>query len=148
MLYQKDLSFVSKEDQEEIKDLGDKSSIKKCLLKYRNVIEYNAKKDDIDFNNMLNKYNDLIIKAKYFEDCLKAASEFDIPLVLVDKKYYFNKILVDSNIYDEETIKKITETYKNADEYKKQNMYDAVSKGRDVTRLLQNKKQDFFTIAT
>ena len=147
-IYHKDLSFVSTSDQEEIKNLGDKNSIKKCLSKYRDVIEYNAKKEQIKFNDMLSKYTDLIVKAKYFEDCLKAASEFDIPLVLVDKKYYLNKILVDSNIYDEETIKKVNEFYKNAGEYEKQNIYDAVSKGKDVTRVLQNKKQDFFTITT
>ena len=41
---------------------------------------------------MANMYVDLIMKAKYFEDCIKASSEFDIPLVVVDKSYYFNKI--------------------------------------------------------
>ena len=44
------------------------------------------------------------MKAKYFEDCLKASSEFDIPLVVIDKTYYFNKMLANSVIYDEATI--------------------------------------------
>ena len=89
---------------------------------------------------MANMYVDLIMKAKYFEDCLKASSEFDIPLVVVDKTYYFNKMLSESVMYDDETMSSVSEFYSQADESKKKQMFNMVAKGGDVTQLMKPKE--------
>ncbi len=63
------------------------------------MISESAKTMGIPTNNFVDFYVGTIMKSKYYEDCLKASSEFDIPLVIVDKLYYFNKILSKSFAY-------------------------------------------------
>ena len=89
---------------------------------------------------MANIYVDLIMKSKYYEDCLKAATEFDIPLVVVDKTYYFNKLLYESLMYDEETIKIISEYYSKTTDFQKKQMFNMVAKQQDITSLLEQQK--------
>ena len=92
-LYQNQLSFISEQDKKELQQIGNSRKLKDFLIKYKNVISQTADSQGISLNNMTNMYVDLIMKAKYFEDCLKASSEFGIPLIVVDKTYYFNKML-------------------------------------------------------
>ena len=89
---------------------------------------------------MANMYVNLIMKSKYFEDCMKASSEFDIPLVVVDKTYYFNKILSESNAYDEETMAALLELYSKSNDYQKKKLFDTVATGGDVSKFLQPKQ--------
>ena len=77
------------------------------------------------------------MKAKYYEDCLKASSEFDIPLVVVDKTYYFNKILHESVLYDEEIMSRILDIYSKSDDNKKKKLFNLVAKGGDVTEIMK-----------
>lgn len=77
------------------------------------------------------------MKAKYYEDCLKASSEFDIPLVVVDKTYYFNKILHESVLYDEEIMSRILDIYSKSDDNKKKELFNLVAKGGDVTEIMK-----------
>ena len=114
--------------------------LKEFLVKYKDVISQTADVQGIPLNDMANMYVDLIMKAKYFEDCLKASSEFDIPLVIVDKTYYFNKMLSESVAYDDETIGSISKFYSQADESKKKQMFNIVAKGGDVTQLMKPKE--------
>ena len=89
---------------------------------------------------MANIYVDLIMKSKYYEDCLKAATEFDIPLVVVDRTYYFNKLLYESLMYDEETMKIISEYYSKTTDSQKKQMFNMVAKQQDITSLLEQQK--------
>lgn len=136
-LYQNQLSFVSDEDKIEIQQIGDSRKLKKFLKKYKETISQIANNQGIPLNDLANLYVDLIIKAKYFEDCLKASSEFDIPLVVVDKTYYFNKILSESAMYGDETMSRISEFYLKTNESKKMQMFNMVAKGVDVTQLFE-----------
>ena len=93
-------------------------------------------------NDPENKYVDLIMKSKYYEDCLKAASEFNIPLVIVDKTHYFNKMLYESAMYDSKTTNDIATFYSNAKESKKEAMFNNAAKGKDVTDFLKQPTRD------
>ena len=139
-LYSNQLSFITDEDKRELQQLGDRKKIKDFLVKYKELIAQSANKQGIQLNDMANMYVDLIMKAKYFEDCMKASSEFDIPLVVVDKTYYFNKILSESTMYDDDTMRSISELYLQSNNSQKRKIFDTVAKGQDVTNLLQPKQ--------
>lgn len=139
-LYKNQLSFISKEDQIEITQIGSSYKLKNFLAKYKEVISQTANAQGIPLNDMANMYVRLIMKAKYFEDCLKASSEFDVPLVIVDRSYYFNKMLSGVAMYDDETMSVISNFYSQADESKKKQIFNMVAKGLDVTHLLETKK--------
>ena len=95
---------------------------------------------------MVNMYVDLIMKAKYYEDCLKASSEFGIPLVVIDKTYCFNKLLSDSVAYDKETMSSISKFYSQASESVKGIMYNMVVCGKDVTQIMKSKEPNIISI--
>lgn len=139
-LYQNQLSFIFEEDKKEIQQIGNSRKLKEFLAKYKDMISQTADVQGISLNEMANMYVDLIMKAKYFEDCLKASSEFDIPLVVVDKTYYFNKMLTESVVYDDETMGSISDFYAQAGESKKKQMFNMVARGVDVTPVMQHKE--------
>jgi len=136
-LYQNQLSFISENDKEEIKLIGDSKKVKSFLEKYNEIISQIAYTEGIPLNDVTNMYVDLIMKAKYFEDCLKASNEFDIPLVIIDKTYYLNKLLVEKDIYDDTTILDILEFYSKVDENKKKEIFNMCAKGLDVTQIIE-----------
>ena len=146
-LYQNKLSFISEEDQKEIQRIVKPEKLKKFLLGCKSIISQKSDIQGNSLNETANKYVDLIMKAKYFEDCLKASSEFEIPLVIIDKSYYFNKILKETTTFDDETKKSISEFYSKADESKKKKMFNIVAQGEDVSEVMQNKESDKVTIS-
>ena len=146
-LYSNQLSFITDEDKRELQQLGDRKKIKDFLVKYKELIAQTANNQGIQLNDMANMYVDLILKAKYFEDCMKASSEFDIPLVVVDKTYYFNKILSESTMYDDDTKRSISELYSQSNNSQKRKIFDTVAKGQDVTNLLQPKQTETIRIS-
>ena len=146
-LYQNQLSFISDEDKKVIKQIGDSRKLKVFLGKYKDIISQSAAAQGIDLNNMSNMYVDLIMKSKYYEDCLKASSEFGIPLVVVDKTYYFNKLLAESVAYDEETMSSISKLYSHASEPDKKRMFNMVACGKDSTKIMQSKEPNKISIS-
>lgn len=140
-LFQNQLSFISEEDRKQIENIEEKRKLKEFMKKYEDSISNLAASENIELNIMVNNIVNLIMKSKYFEDCLKASSEFDIPLVVIDKTYYFNKILIDSNNYDEETIKSISDFYSHADDYTKAKLFNAVSKESDINQVMKQNEE-------
>ena len=145
-LYQNQLSFIEKEDRKIIQQIGNERKLKEFLVKYKDVISEIADIQGIPLNDMANMYVSLIMKAKYYEDCLKASSEFDIPLVVVDKSYYFNKILFESTSYDDTTKSSISELYSQANESAKREIFNKVVKGKDASSILEQKRKTGITI--
>lgn len=137
-LFKERLSFISDDDCKQIESMGEPKKIKEFLKKYKDEILKLADNENIDINIFVNKLVSQIMKSKYFEDCLKATSEFDVPLVVVDKTYYFNKLLIDSNNYDEETIKRISSFYSQSDDFTKIKLFNKVSKGSDISQIMQS----------
>lgn len=135
-LFHSKLSFISEEDKKEILEIGNPQKLKDFLKKYTDVISRFAMEEGMSLNDMMDIYINLIINAKYYEDCLKAASEFNIPLVIIDKTYYFYKILRDSSLYDEETMNSIFDFYKKSNSTTKKYMYNKVTMGKDIRQYI------------
>ena len=68
----------------------------------------------------------------YYEGCLKAASEFDIPLVVVDREYCFKKVLAVSQAYSDETKSRIIEFYDQINVAGKSKLMNLVVQGADI----------------
>ena len=141
ILYQNQLSFIEEEDRKTIQQIGNSRKLKEFLVKYKDVISEMANIQGIPLNDMINLYANLIMKAKYYEDCLKASSEFNIPLVVVDKSYYFNKILFESTSYDDTTKSSISELYSQANESAKREIFNKVVTGKDASSILEKYKK-------
>lgn len=135
-----DLSFVSEFDKASIKQNKNKMGLRGIFAKYSDVVIQLASEREISYDDLVNKYINMVSEAKYFEDCLKASSEFDIPLVVVDKTYYFNKILYESKAYDDETKKFISTFYSKANGSVKRQVYNKVATGGDIGSLIKPKK--------
>ncbi len=140
-LFNNELQFIEDNDKEIIRRLNNKNEINKFLTKYNEIIEVRALTEEISVKDLRNYYTDLIINAKYYEDCLKASSEFDIPLVVVDKAYYFNKLLSESSAYDDDTKERLREIY-NSDKNKRSMLFNMVAKGGSVENVLNPPKQN------
>ncbi len=137
-LFMKYLSFISLEDRKMIKKTNAKEDIIKILNKYEEEILKSANDKNISLKNMKNIYIILIMKSRNYENSLKAASEFDIPLVIIDRTYYFNKMLNDSSFYDDETKDNISRVYFSSNGYIRKMIFDAIAYGKDVMELLKN----------
>ena len=98
------------------------------------------KNQEIALDAAIDMYVDLILKAKYYEDCLKASSEFEIPLVIVDKSYYFNRLLAVSELYDDETKNSILAFYLKSDENTKKEIFNMVACRKDVIQIMKTKE--------
>lgn len=146
-LYQNQLSFISDKDKKVIQQIGDSRKLKEFLAKYKEIMSQSINVYKIPLNILVDMYVDLIMKAKYYEDCLKASSEFDIPLVVIDKTYYFNKILAESVGYDDETMSSILDFYSQANQSDKKRMFNMVSSGQDVTQIMQSKEPNIIKIS-
>ena len=132
-LYQNQLSFISPEDRIEIVKLGaDRSKIWQLLVKYKDIISGYASEQNLELKTLANHYINLILKGVYYEGCLKAASEFDIPLVVVDREYCFKKVLAVSQAYSDETKSRIIEFYDQINVAGKSKLMNLVVQGADI----------------
>ena len=52
-----------------------------------------------------------------------------------------NAVLIDSNNYDEETIKSISDFYSRADDYTKEKLFNVVSKGSDISQVMKQNEE-------
>ena len=134
------LPFVSLEDRKLISNVCDKNEIKNILDKYIDDINVFATNNNFSFDEIMTLLIAKILKAQYFENSLKVAADFDIPLVIIDKEYYFKKALQEATVYDEETKKKIWQYYKASSAINKKNIFNRVAVGNDVTNMLASMK--------
>ena len=136
-VYQNQLPFLSQEDILELEKVGsDKTKISQVLVKYKDIISTQANEQNIELKTLAYHYIDLIIKGKYYEECLKAASEFDVPLVVVDREYYFKKTLSESLEYSEEMKSRIFDFYTGLNASKKPKLFNMIVQGKDISDLL------------
>ena len=141
-IYKTYLPFISSEDIKEISYLKGDRNIKRFLSKYKEYISQIAIQNNIDLDTLLNKYTKMIMNSKYYENCLKASSEFDVPLVVIDKKYYFDRILYQSGIYTLEQINLITDAYNKGNDVFRKKIFNCLAKKEDVMSLINPKPQE------
>ncbi|MBQ6134685.1 MAG: hypothetical protein IJI60_00010 [Bacilli bacterium] len=142
-LYQTTLSFLSVEDQEEIKKVKRPKELLALFMKYNDFISQQADHLNIPLSQLLDSYIQSVRKAKYYESCIKAASDFNIPLVVIDEDYYFHKLLSESSVYDEETKLKISSLFQDSGIYERKKIFERVSQELDLTDLLNASSSTF-----
>ena len=120
-LFNKELNMINEEDKKIIIDNKDRRTIRNTIYKYASIIKekYHL---ELDEKQISMQFTQLVEKSKYYEESLRAAQEFNIPLIIIDRKLYFKKAL-DSSTYTEEEKISIMETYLKYDEDKKQALY-------------------------
>ena len=145
-LFSIELSDLTEEEQEQIRMSSSQTEIRRIL----NARSSRKQAENMTSEKTTSDYIELISSAKYYEQCLKAASEFNIPLVIIDRQYYFNRALEESLAYDEQTKKEIEKLYQTSDEYNKKDIFNAVSKNKSYESIKSknsNKNQQPFTIS-
>ena len=111
------------------------------MVKYKEIISQHAIAKNIQLKELAYSYVDLIIKSYNYEECLKASSEFDIPLVVLDREYYFKKMLISSSDYGDEIKPVLLDMYNNSDDRKKEELYNKISSGVDANEIIQKYHQ-------
>ena len=107
------------------------------MVKYKEIISQHAIAKNIQLKELAYSYVNLIIKSYNYEECLKASSEFNIPLVVLDREYYFKKMLISSSDYEDEIKPIILDIYSSSSEEKKKELYNKISSGVDVNEIIQ-----------
>ena len=87
-----------------------------------------------------------INNSKKYEENLKAASSFNIPLVVVDRTYYFRKMVTESIIYDEETKNKLIELYDRLDTDEKKELWKKVSYQKSYEEITKKQERRSFVV--
>lgn len=110
-IFQEELSFISQEDRNLIMESVQVDEITEILEKYNDQFYWYATNNNLNQSQVINTISNRLLKARCYEECLRASAEFNIPLVLIDKENCFRRMLVNSNQYDEEMKAKIFNKY-------------------------------------
>lgn len=151
-LFEHELAFISKEDASFIQNIsyshycGYKFDLSSLLKKYRSIITEEVMEKNTSFDTLINEYIELIQKSKYLEACLKAAKDFKVPLIIIDRGYYFNKLLCESGVYDEETKRKALDYYFKTYDTDRFWLFYKVSLGKNISSVINPKKKENCTI--
>jgi len=127
----KSMSFLTEEEKDRIKKIDSRIEIRKIIFNQLSKIE---SKDNVKY--LTNYYTDNILKAKYYEQCLKATIDFNIPLIIIDRLHYFKRMLSEGG-YEQETKDQILKLYLESDESKQKDIFKAVSKNKQSDEILK-----------
>ena len=67
-----------------------------------------------------------ILQSKKYNENMKAASDFGIPLIVIDKSYYFRKMISESAIYTDEIKAKLIELYDKSSVNERKSLWNQV----------------------
>ena len=79
----------------------------------------------------------------FYENSLKSASEFNIPLVIIDKEYYFKKALHESSVIGDNIKNRIYELYMSSSPLDREKLFCLVMRGEtDFSNMQQTNAED------
>ncbi len=141
-------SFLNNDEIDIIRNAKSNKEMANVLLNHANEL---FNKDGLEYNESLVKKIvkqniERINNSKKYEDNLKAASSFNIPLVVVDKAYYFRKMVTESVVYDEETKNKIIELYDRLDSNEKKELWKKVSFQKSYEEITKKQERRSFVV--
>ena len=67
----------------------------------------------------------------HYEQSVRAATEFGIPIVVVDKLYYFKKMIGQSDLYTEEQKNILLEMYVKSNDNVKRRIWESIRFNKD-----------------
>ena len=130
------LNFLTEEDIMQIRKVGPSNNeLKNILLKYKETMIQHANESNITLKKFAYHCMDLIQDAWRYDACLKIASEFNVPMVHIDRGYYFQKALQNAS-YDEETKIMALDLYNKEEVVIKRKLFNAVVNNQDISNLL------------
>jgi hypothetical protein len=125
------LSFLSEDEIEIIKSTSNSSDIKEIISKHVKEIYENLADPQINENALVNSYVNGILKTLHYEQSVRAATEFGIPIVVVDKLYYFKKMIGQSDLYTEEQKNILLEMYVKSNDNVKRRIWESIRFNKD-----------------
>ncbi len=135
------LDMLSDEERQAIKDSDDSNSIRRIISNHVKELISKYHLESLSEKEVINEYCNKINKAKYYNECLRAAEEFDIPIIILDQLYYLKKMLNEKDIYDEDTKVIIIKNFMEANIYDKQRIYSGVDKNLPFSELFPPPKE-------
>lgn len=145
-------NFISKEDKDILLKSNNVEDFKKIITKYlEDICRYNnIDSSDINKRNeVANYYLKNIKRCKYEMEYIRAAKEFNIPLIIINRLYYFKEMLNKSEIYTEEEKEELVMLFtkrKNS-----RDIWNMVKHGTDYDSIINNimpKRKSSITVMT
>lgn len=135
-LLKKELPHLTDEEKKFIKQTMNESEIREIIKQHVLPLDISYEEKGI----VCEKIVDNIFKSKKYENNLKAAEEFDIPLIVVDQTYYLKRLLSENKTYDDEQKNNILNAFINTDMEHKKDIFKAVARNANYNSLPLNKQ--------
>ncbi|MBQ7351257.1 MAG: hypothetical protein IJW59_00095 [Clostridia bacterium] len=137
-----ELSFISQEDRTQIREQSSETEIKNILNNYIEIFNWYSQENGFNSTKLIQQYANRISKAVIYEKGLKAATEFNVPLVVIDQENTFRRILDRKTQYDEKTKATIFNSYvATSSNQRRQKIWKAVCLDEDISEILPQKEQ-------
>ena len=133
----KELRFISRSDRESLKTLNERESLKLLSSykeEFKKINSDNPKRAALDCIDKINMY-------KSYEDALKAASEFGISIVLIDRTLHFGRLLESSN-YDRYQKEELYNLYVSMNFNDRSKLIDNVSLGVSYDKIVGSPEEN------
>lgn len=131
-----ELSFISQEDRIKVREQSSETEIENILNNYANVFNWYAEEKGVNPAKLISQYTAKILNAISYEECLRSATEFNVPLVIIDQENTFRRILANKTQYDEKMKATIFNYYVSSPTSKKNEIWSAVCLDEDISALL------------
>lgn len=136
-LIKNEFSFLHAEDIDIIVDCNSAYKTKEILSKYMADLYNKLDDPEIQKEELLAIKTKQLMSALYYEQSVKAASEFDIPLIVIDKLHYFKRLLASKDVYDEKMKQDLLYLYNSLNDYTKNDLWTAVRFEKDYDVIMQ-----------
>jgi hypothetical protein len=137
-LFNTKFKMFTKEEQEKIKITKYPDYLKILLNHIKEIKEqFNIELTDKQAARLTAS---MLEKAKYYQESLRAAQEFKIPLIVIDESLYFKKALQESTIYTEEEKQSLLELYNTLDSDNREKLYDKVIRSIPYSTIIKKEE--------
>ncbi len=136
-----EFAYLNKDEIEVIKNAKKNKDIANVLLNHVDEItnDFEEKPTDEIVKNLIKKRIRRILQSKRYDENMKAASDFGIPLVVVDKSYYFRKLISESTVYTDEIKAKLIELYDKSSANERKSLWNQVVKQKSYEEITTKK---------
>ncbi len=144
-----ELSFLTDEEKEKIKNDNATQVTEEILTKYaRELIQYTIVPEGQKLTRrfVVSQYAAKIRQSILYENSVKAAADFNIPIVTIDRSYYLRKIMEDAQCYDLETINKVVAYYLSSPPSRKRDIYYRVVSHKNYEEIIKTNERRSITI--
>lgn len=136
-LIKSEFSFLHEEDINSIVEYNSAYKTKEILSKYMADLYNSLDNPEIQKEELLVRKTKQLMSALLYEQSIKAASEFNIPLIVIDKLHYFKRLLASKDVYDNKMKEELLNLYNSLNDYMKNDLWTAVRFETDYNVIMQ-----------